>query len=70
MRLFAHSYKIGKWNQLGNDLVGVASCDYFEYLVSVSSSVIPVTVGSRFNSDDGFQSVHARVLACSSTTKS
>jgi len=51
-----------EWEQIGTDLDGEASDNYFGVSVSMSSDGNKVIVGSDYNSGNGLQSGHARVF--------
>ena len=68
-RVFSYSSTANKWNIVGSAIPGAVSEDYFGYSVSISSDGMTVAVGAMHDDDNGHHSGHARLFACSSTTK-
>jgi uncharacterized membrane protein len=63
-----YQYSNNAWSQLGSDIEGEASGDYFGYSVSLSSDGTILAIGAPQNDDSGTNSGHVRVYQYSNDT--
>ena len=59
VRIF--EYLGGVWTQIGEDINGEASEDYFGWSIALSASGNVIAIGSLWNDDNGFNSGHVKI---------
>lgn len=60
VRIF--EYLGGVWTQIGEDIIGEASEDYFGWSIALSASGNVIAIGGLWNDDNGFNSGHVRIF--------
>lgn len=60
VRIF--EYVGGVWTQIGEDIIGEASEDYFGCSIALSASGNIIAIGGLWNDDNGFNSGHVRIF--------
>ncbi len=65
VRIFQRTESTSTWTQMGTDIDGEASGDWFDYSVPMSSDGKTVTVGAPENDGNGVGSGHARIFQLS-----
>lgn len=60
VRIF--EYMEGVWTQIGEDIIGEASEDYFGWSIALSASGNIIAIGGVWNDDNGFNSGHVRLF--------
>lgn len=60
VRIF--EYLGGVWTQIGEDIIGEASEDYFGWSIALSASGNIIAIGGVWNDDNGFNSGHVRIF--------
>lgn len=61
-RIFAYSQSVGDWKQVGGDIDGEASNDFFGHSVILSQDGTTVAIGAHGNDASGSNSGHVRVF--------
>jgi len=59
VRIF--EYLGGDWTQIGEDINGEASEDYFGWSIALSASGNVIAIGALWNDDNGFNSGHVKI---------
>ncbi|MDP4819253.1 MAG: T9SS type A sorting domain-containing protein, partial [Flavobacteriales bacterium] len=59
VRIF--EYLGGVWTQIGEDINGEASEDYFGWSIALSASGNVIAIGALWNDDNGFNSGHVKI---------
>ena len=59
VRIF--EYLGGVWTQIGEDIIGEASEDYFGWSTALSASGNVIAIGGLWNDDNGFNSGHVKI---------
>jgi hypothetical protein len=59
VRIF--EYLGGVWTQIGEDIIGEASEDYFGWSIALSASGNVIAIGGLWNDDNGFNSGHVKI---------
>ena len=61
-------FSFTKWDQLGNDIIGVSYSNYFGDSISLSSNGTRLAIGGRYNDDAGNNAGHVQVYEYDSSS--